>query len=177
MARTLWHPAFVQAIETELEESKDVLTFEAEHQLTTEPLRIDVLIIKKKKDVVIKKNIAQIFRSCNVVEYKSPGDSMTIEDYHKTHCYSRLYASLNNVDINEMTVTVVVLRHPRKLLAFLRKQYEVQNVQRGIYYVEGDTCPTQILVSDELSEADNFWLKHLRGDLTEEQLVRIFTAA
>ena len=38
------------------------LTFESEHQLLTEPLRIDVLIIKKKRNVVIKKNIAQIFR-------------------------------------------------------------------------------------------------------------------
>jgi len=56
-----WHPAFVQAIQLELEDYLDVLTFEMEHQLTTEPLKIDVLIIKKTKDVVIKKNIGQIF--------------------------------------------------------------------------------------------------------------------
>ena len=68
MARTSWHPAFVQAIENELEESRNALTFEAEHQLTSEPLKIDVLIIKKKKNVVIKKNIGQIFRLYNVVE-------------------------------------------------------------------------------------------------------------
>src|SRR5215469_5296497 len=98
MARTSWHPAFAQAIEHELEECRDVLTFETEHQLTTEPLRIDVLIIKKKKNVVLKKNIAQIFRAFNVVEYKSPTDRANIADYHKTHCYSRLYASLNKVD-------------------------------------------------------------------------------
>src|SRR5215469_15057902 len=98
MSRISWHPAFVQAIRVELEDYQDVLTFEEEHQLTTEPLKIDVLIIKKKKNVVIKKNIAQIFRSFNVVEYKSPTDRANIADYHKTHCYSRLYASLNKVD-------------------------------------------------------------------------------
>jgi len=177
MARTSWHPAFAQAIENELEDCRDALTFEAEHQLTTEPLRIDVLIIKKKRNVVIKKNIAQIFQSFNVVEYKSPNDRVTLEDYHKTHCYSRLYASLNKVDINEMSVTVVVTRHPRKLLAFLRKQYTVANVQPGIYLVEGDTSPTQVIVSEELSEEDNFWLTNLRNDLTEEQLARVFTVA
>jgi hypothetical protein len=177
MARTSWHPAFAQAIENELEDCRDVLTFETEHQLTTEPLRIDVLIIKKKKDAVIKKNIAQIFREFNIIEYKSPEDRVTIEDYHKTHCYSRLYASLNKVDIKEMSVTVAVTRHPRKLLAFLRKQYRVESVQQGIYLVEGDTSPTQILVSDELSKEDNFWLTHLRSGLTEEQLLRVFTAA
>ena len=44
MARIAWHPAFVQAIQQELEDYLDVLTFESEHQLTTEPLKIDVLI-------------------------------------------------------------------------------------------------------------------------------------
>ena len=177
MARTSWHPAFAQAIENELDDCKDDLTFETEHQLTTEPLRIDVLIVKKKKNVVIKKNIAQIFRGFNIIEYKSPGDRVTVEDYHKTHCYSRLYAALNKVDINEVSVTLAVMRHPRKLLAFLRKQYTVYNVQPGIYFVEGDTSPTQILVADELSKEDNFWLTNLRDDLTEEQLTRVFTAA
>ena len=76
-----------------------------------------------------------------------------------------------------MSVTLAVMRHPRKLLAFLRKQYTVHSVQPGIYFVEGDTNPTQILVADELSKEDNFWLTNLRDDLTEEQLTRVFTAA
>ena len=177
MDRTSWHPAFAQAIENELEDNRDALTFETEHQLTTEPLRIDVLIIKKKKNVVLKKNIAQVFREFNIVEYKSPEDHVTIEDYHKTHCYGRLYAALNKVDINTVSVTVVVNRYPRKLLAFLRNQYTVQNVQQGIYLVKGDTTPTQVLVSEELPEEDNFWLTNLRNDLTEEQLERVLTVA
>jgi hypothetical protein len=176
MARTSWHPAFVQAIQQELEEYLDVLTFESEYQLTTEPLRIDVLIVKKKKDVVIKKNIGQIFRGFNIIEYKRPDDHVTIEMYHKTQCYSRLYASLNKVDINEMSVTLVVTRLPRKLLTFLKKQYTVKNVLPGIYYVEGDTSPTQILVSTELPEEENVWLTSLRKDLTEEQINRVLVA-
>jgi len=177
MIRTSWHPAFAQAIEHELEDSKDALTFEAEHQLTAEPLRIDVLIIKKKKNVVIEKNIAKIFQQFNIIEFKAPGDSVTVENYHKTHCYSRLYASLNKVDINNMSVTVVVMRHPRKLLAFLRQQYTVENVQPGIYFVNGDTSPTQILVADELPEEENIWLTSLRNDLTKEQMARVLAAA
>jgi len=177
MARTSWHPAFAQAIENELEESKDALTFETEYQLTTEPLRIDVLIVKKKRNVAIKKNIAQIFREFNIIEYKSPGDAVPVEAYHKTQCYSRLYASLHKVDINEMSVTLAVTQHPRKLLTFLRKQYTVTNVQEGIYFVEGDTSPTQILVADELPKKDNFWLTSLRNDLTEEQIDHVLVAA
>ena len=177
MARIVWHPAFAQAIENEFEDSKDALTFETEHQLTTEPLRIDVLIIKKKKNVVIKKNIGQIFRGFNVIEYKRPDEYITIEAYNKAQSYSRLYASFNKVDINNMSVTVAVTQHPRTLLAFLRKQYTVTNEQKGIYVVVGDTSPTQILVADELPEEDNVWLTSLRKDLTEEQIERILATA
>ena len=173
MARIAWHPAFVQAITHELEDYLDVLTFESEYQLTTEPLKIDVLIIKKKKDVEIKKNIAQIFRQFNVVEYKSPKDRVSVENYHKTQCYARLYAALNKVSINDMSVTVVATRHPRKLMTFLKHQYTVQYVQQGIYMVGGDTCPTQIVVSEELSEDNNLWLNSLRNDLTVEQFDRV----
>ena len=172
MARLAWHPAFVQAIQQELEDYLDVLTFESEHQLTTEPLRIDVLIIKKKKNVEIRKNIAQIFRAYNVIEYKSPSDQVTIEDYHKTHCYGRLYAALNKVSINEVSVTVVATRHPRKLLSFLKEQYTVRHTGPGIYLVDGDTCLTQVIVTEELSEEDNLWLNRLRADLSTAQLDR-----
>ena len=169
MTRISWHPAFVQAIEKELEDCRNDLTFVTEYQLTSDPLRIDVLIIKKNRNVAIKKNIARIFRSHNVVEYKSPNDRVTIEDYDKTHCYSRLYASLNKVFVSEMSVTIIVQRYPRKLMAFLEDQYTVQNFQPGIYFVFGDTSPTQIIVSSELSEEDNLWLRSLRTDLSAAQ--------
>jgi hypothetical protein len=92
-----WHPAFVEAIQAELEEYLDVLEFHAEHPLTTEPLRIDVLIVKKRVDVVIRKNIARIFREHNIIEYKSPDDYISRSDFQKTQAYAWLYASLHNV--------------------------------------------------------------------------------
>ena len=53
----------------------------------------------------------------------------------------------------------------------------VENVRKGIYYVEGDKSPTQILVSAELPEEENVWLTSLRNDLTEEQIRRVLAAA
>jgi hypothetical protein len=60
-----WHPAFFEAIQLELESYRDILEFKAEYQLSAEPLRIDVLIVKKLKDAAIKKNIGAIFRGDN----------------------------------------------------------------------------------------------------------------
>ena len=42
-----WHPAFYAGIQIEFEKEADKLTFENEHQLGTDPMRIDVVIIKK----------------------------------------------------------------------------------------------------------------------------------
>jgi len=64
-----WHPAFVEALQMELEEYQDALEYYPEYQLTSEPLRIDCVIIKKTKDVELKKNIAVIFKTWNLLEY------------------------------------------------------------------------------------------------------------
>ena len=66
-----WHPAFYAGIQIELEAEADLLLFENEHQLGTKPKEIDVLIVKKERDVSIRKNIGRIFRTHNIVEYLS----------------------------------------------------------------------------------------------------------
>ena len=70
--RIPWHAAFIEAIQMELEAYQDVLEFRPEVPLTTEPLRVDCIIINKTKETPIKKNIAAIFRQWNLLEYKSP---------------------------------------------------------------------------------------------------------
>ena len=66
--KTLWHYAFFEAMQQELFDYRDSLEFKKEHPLTTEALRVDLLIIKKQKDVIIDKNIARIFRADNLIE-------------------------------------------------------------------------------------------------------------
>ena len=46
-----WHPAFVEAIQMELEAYQDALEFCPEFQLSSEPLRIDCVIIRKTKEI------------------------------------------------------------------------------------------------------------------------------
>ncbi|MDR2483260.1 MAG: hypothetical protein LBD08_06475 [Treponema sp.] len=66
-----------------LDEYRSCPEFETEHQLTAEPLRIDLLIIKKKPEIIIKKNIGAIFRQVNVIEFKSPDDYISVDDFYK----------------------------------------------------------------------------------------------
>ena len=54
-----WHPAFVVALQALLIDYKDDLDYKLEHPLTTGSLSIDMLVIKKRPDVVIKRQIAE----------------------------------------------------------------------------------------------------------------------
>ena len=84
-----WHPAFYAGIQIELEAEADLLLFENEHQLGTKPKEIDVLIVKKERDVSIRKNIGRIFRTHNIVEYKSPKDYLSVDDFYKVYGYPK----------------------------------------------------------------------------------------
>ena len=76
-----WHSAFTSALRIELEENVDNLLIEEEHLLGKKPMQIDVLIVKKDVGIRIRKNIGRIFRKHNIIEYKSPEDYLSINDF------------------------------------------------------------------------------------------------
>ena len=171
-----WHPAFIEAIKMELEEYRDFLEFFPEYQLASEPLRIDCLVIKKAKDVVVKKNIAAIFREVNLLEYKSPEDYVSTADFYKVYGYACLYASISKeVAVSGITISFVESRHPKKLLKHLRefRKYTVEESSPGIYTVIGDIFPIQIIDSRKLSSEENLWLKDLDNRLGVDEMVHL----
>ncbi len=57
-----WHQPFGAAMRLEFKDNREGLDFEEEHELSREPLRIDLLIIKKKPGVKITNEIGRFFR-------------------------------------------------------------------------------------------------------------------
>ena len=84
--RYTWHPAFVVALKALLIDYSDVLEYKLEHPFTTGSLSIDILVVKKRPDVVIRRQIAEIFRQENIVEYKSPTDSLSVNEFLQGVC-------------------------------------------------------------------------------------------
>jgi len=78
-----WHPPFRGAVRLELEPYKDILEYVNEKTLTKKSLQIDLLVIKKRADVKIENPIGEIFRAVNILEYKSPTDYVSIDDFYK----------------------------------------------------------------------------------------------
>ena len=86
-----WHPAFFAGLQIELADEAEYLEFENEHMLSSKPMQLDVLIIKKDRNYEVKKNIGRIFRTYNIVEYKSPEDYLSIDDFYKVYGYACFY--------------------------------------------------------------------------------------
>ncbi|MCL2832675.1 MAG: hypothetical protein FWD78_05860 [Treponema sp.] len=172
-----WHTAFIEAIKLELEEYQNSLEFYPEFQLTAEPLRIDCVVVKKKADIKIKKNIASIFREVNLLEYKNPEDYISVNDFYKVYAYACLYASFEKVPVTNLTITLIENRRPRDLLAHLRdiRGYKVEKNNHGIYIINGDILPIQIINSRELSPEENLWLQGLRNKLNPAEVQHVLT--
>lgn len=88
-----WHSGFAAAMDLELAEYRDFLTYEREYNLNRKPLEIDLLIIKKERDLKIKNEIGSFFLGHNILEYKSPYDDFNIDIFYKSGAYARLYKS------------------------------------------------------------------------------------
>jgi len=179
--KVYWHEAFYEAIQLELHQYLDVLTFINEHPLSKEALIIDVLVIKKKQGIDIDKNIGKIFRDINLLEFKSETDSLTVRDYNKVIAYGYLYASFAPVHISDISITFACTIYPRDLLDYLEndRRFKVTYSEDGICYIHGDTFPIQILESKRMSTEKNVFLKNLRSnlDITEaERTVKAYKA-
>lgn len=125
-----WHPGFQAAMQIELQEDKDYLQFEKEYNLTEKPLQMDALIIKLEKGHQVKKSIGKIFRQYNVVEYKSPTDYISINDFFRVMGYACIFQSNTEKVLErppgEITVTFVANRYPRELMRFLQESDHVR---------------------------------------------------
>ena len=164
-----WHPAFCAAARLEFNEDRDVLEFYSEYNLSRKPLQIDLLIIEKNKNIRIKNQIGHIFRQNNIIEYKSPGDSMSIDDFYKATAYACMYKALGEkvdaVSANELTISMMRESYPAGMIATLKRQ----GID-GIYYLKNFFIPTQIVVTKELSQGLHNSFRVLSRNVDEKDI-------
>ena len=70
---------------------KNYLEYTNEYNLTRKPLQIDLLVVKKVKNYQVKNEIGRIFCTHNIMEYKSPEDSLNVNTFLKVIAYACLY--------------------------------------------------------------------------------------
>lgn len=152
-----WHPAFCAATELELRQDLDVLELIPEYNLSKKPLQIDLVIIKKMDwKRTLQNEIGHIMRGHNILEYKGPGDELTIDSFFKVIGYASLYKAqgiaVNKIPASEVTVSFFRNAYPKALFQELKKEgYILKKMYPGIYYVRGKVpFPVQVVITSQL---------------------------
>jgi len=173
--RNVWTLLFAQMFALE---TKGIdLEIDYEHELFENPMRIDVLVVKKPKDIVLNNSAMKFFRNHNIIEFKGPVDNLNVAKYHKVMAYFYAYLAGNKLNFDDVAITLVSIRKPIKLLEYLEKErkYEIIPAEEaGIYYICSKDIPaTQLIVSKESKSKDLMWVRVLRNDLTLEEGLEI----
>ena len=170
---TQWHPAFTAAIHMEFSENKADLDFQTEVTLNTMPLRVDMILIKKKTNLFLKNEIGRIFKHYNLIEYKSPKDDLNYDVFLKGIAYTYLFKSyekhVDQILLSEVTLTFVREKSPIKLFKKLKEiNLLVEEVSSGVYYIIGyREIAVQIIVTKELDENQHVWINALTSQMSE----------
>ena len=178
-----WHPGFYGAMHLELRENKEDLEFTEEVVLNALPLRVDMLVVKKKHDCEIKNEIGKMFGKYNLIEYKSPSDSLNYDVFLKGIAYAYLYKTkevhVDEILLDEITLSFIRETKPVKLFKMLRKEkFAIEQKYPGIYYIIKEKhIKIQIIVSRELGEENHIWLNSLSDKMKEKQVLEFLTTA
>lgn len=173
-----WHPAFAAALRITLSEEMKYLELQEEYLFSKAPPKIDILVIKKLREIAIQKKIGRIFRGHNIIEYKSPEDVLSVNDFYKVYGYTCFYQSntehVKEINPEDMTITFAGSRYPREMFRHLQevRNITIEKQDKGIYYLWGDAIPMQYLNLKELDEDENYWLQALRTNLKAGEEIR-----
>lgn len=177
--KIMWHPAFYAATELELHEDINHLEFIPEYNLSKEPIRIDLLVLKKNRNTKsINNEIGHIMRRYNIIEYKSPDDALNIDDFYKTLGYACLFKGygecVNIIPDTELTISLFREVYPRELIKSLKNSgFFVNEQYPGIYYVTGNIpIPAQIIVTNQLSPKKHSSLRILTPNADKSDVER-----
>ena len=170
-----YHPPFREAMIQIFEHDTCKYTYKKEYPINSLSNKFDLMIIKKRRDSVSGKGLGKIFRKYNIFEYKSPGQSLGVREYHIVMAYANLYAGyMKKVQYEELTVSFVREGKPRKLFDYFKEQgFRISMPENGIYYIKRQYhIDMQVIVTRELGD-EYIWLKALSDRLTREDAIKL----
>ena len=165
-----------------MDKYRGYLEYETEHELNRQPLRIDLVVVKKDAGLVIEEGIASAFRGHNILEFKSQRDGLSIDDLFKVIAYGCLYKargeSADAIQCDDVTLTLIRRSRPEGLMRVLEaKGYPVCQTQPGIYDVAGLQFPTRLVVTSQIDPSAHLWLSSLGTDIADDRLKELVRAA
>ena len=180
--RIAWHPAFASAVQIDLGRYGARLEYETEHELNRQPLRIDLVVVRKDPSLSIERGYASAFRGHNLLEFKSEDDALTMSDLFKVMAYGCLYKAYGTnsgpVSHDDVTLTLVRRTKPVGLLHdMVEAGFAPVETEPGIYDASGLVFPVRVVVTAEIDPNGSLWLASLGTGVPEDQLRRLVDEA
>ena len=178
MANIHWHLAYYGASKAEFNKNRTDLSFDREHHVTEESLRMDMLVIKKNPKAVIKNEIGEIFKTHNIWEFKGFKSPLNIDSYYRAVGYACIYQSQpqkkkeDRISIDEVTLSFLRQGYPRDLFRELKKRgVVVTQKYPGVYYLSGNIMfDTQVIVVKDLDADKHPALKVITKEARESDV-------
>ena len=171
-----YHAGFVSGLELLLWDYREQVAIEPEKWLSTEGIRMDVLILKKDPSVEFDFAIGKLFKCHNILEYKRPDDKLNIDVFAKVMAYVNLYKSqgapVNAIAYDDISATIYRHAYPRDAFQQLKDHGAViEEKYPGVYYVAGmSPFPIQILVGRQLDPKEYAMFRVLRSGASDDDI-------
>ena len=143
------------------------------------PVAAYLLAILKSPDIEIQNDIGKIFKGHNIIDYTFLRGEPDIDHLYKTIAYASLYKSSGIEDdliqTEAVTVTLVSQHIPQQLFDRLKELgIETEKTEEGIYQIKSSMLfNTQVIVSGEMGENEQEWLKSLINYVQDDFLPRL----
>jgi predicted transposase YdaD len=138
---------------------------------------------EKAENIVTANDIGKIFRGHNIIEFKSPEDSLNYDTYIKGIGYACIYKAneehIDDIQMDDITLTFLRSKKPQKLIRkLIQEGYQILRPYPGIYYLQKSSFffPIQIIVTAELESEEHVWLRALTDHIQEADARRLAEA-
>ena len=159
---------------------KDINTgFNPGNSMYMRPVAAFLLAIIKSADIEIQNNIGKIFQGHNIIDYTYLDGELDIDHLYKSLAYTSLYKASGIEDdmikANDVTLTIAIRNMPQHLFDNLKESgISIEKTSDGIYHLKGSMFfNTQIIVTGEMGENEQEWLKSLIEYVQNDFLPRL----
>ena len=159
---------------------KDINTgFNPGNCMYMRPVAAFLLAIIKSSDIEIQNDIGNIFQGHNIIDYTCLDGELDIDHLYKSLAYTSLYKASGIEDdmikANDVTMTIASRNTPQHLFDNLKELgISIEKTGDGIYQIKGSMFfNTQIIVTGEMGENEQEWLKSLIEYVQNDFLPRL----
>ena len=139
-----------QGVDTAGDDAQGI-DIQTEVEVARLPLRVDVIIrIATQAALRTIQSLTPFwfFLIHNILEFKGPGDALTIRGYNRILARARLYLSKPGVSESELTLTMICAQTPRKVLSHPKIGFE--QMREGYYFSDHRGLNVYLIVINEL---------------------------